>query len=311
MDRILQLASISSSLDAQLKARFDVIPLWEQGDPDGYLQAHADQFEVLVTNASAGANAQLQSKFPNLKLIVTRSVGYDQIDVDFARSKGIAVCNTPKVLNACVADCAMALMLDVVRQVSKADRFVRQGAWVRGAFPLTTSVSGKRLGILGLGQIGLEIKKRAEGFDLEIGYHNRHQREGEAAKYFNDPVALAEWADFLMVVVATSPSEPPLINQAALNALGKDGYLINVARGFIVDEPLLVRYLKEGRIAGAGLDVFAHEPNVPTELFELDTVVLSPHVASGTHETRAKMGQLVLDNIAAYLEGKPLITPIP
>jgi hydroxypyruvate reductase len=310
MDRVLQVASISDSLNNALKDQFNTVRLWEQEDPEAFINENADAFDVLVTNASTGADASLQARFPNLKLIVTRSVGYDQIDVAAAHSKSIEVCNTPGVLNACVADCAMALMLDVVRQVSLADRYVREGRWLQAAYPLTTRVTGKKLGILGLGQIGSEIAKRAAGFDMEIGYHNRREKPGLDARYFSDAVELAAWSDVLMVVVSSSPQESPLITAEVLDALGESGYLVNVARGFVVDEPVLVDYLSRGKIAGAGLDVFAAEPNVPDALLSLDNVVLSPHTASGTHETREAMSQLVLDNIAAYLEGRPLITPI-
>jgi hydroxypyruvate reductase len=310
MSRVLQIASVSQSLDDDLQSQFNTVRLWEQASPEAFLQQSADQFDVIVTNASTGASAELQAKFPNLKLIVTRSVGYDQIDVSAAQSRGIYVCNTPEVLNACVADCAVALMLDTVRQITAADRFVRKGKWLESAYPLTMRVSGKRLGILGLGQIGQEIAKRAAGFDMEIGYHNRNRKDGVAAEYFQSPVELAKWSDILMVVVSASPSAPALINAEVLDALGQQGYLVNVARGFVVDEPVLVEYLASGRIAGAGLDVYAKEPHVPQALIDLDNVVLSPHMASGTVETREAMCQLVLENVAAYLSGKPLLTPV-
>jgi len=262
--------------------------------------------------AGSGMDSATMDAAPDLKMISLVGVGYDRIDVDHARTRGIAVTNTPDVLTDDVADLAIGLMLAVARRLPAYDLYVRQGRWAaEGLPPLARRASGRRVGVLGLGRIGQAIAARAAPFASQIGYHSRYPKgEGAEYLYFDRPVALAAWADVLIVAVSGGPATAGLVDRRAIDALGPDGTLINVSRGSVVDEPELVAALQEGRLGFAGLDVFGHEPNVPTALLGLDNVVLLPHQGSATRETRQAMADLGLANLAAFFAGEPLLTPI-
>jgi len=236
-------------------------------------------------------------------------VGFDNIDVRAAHDRNIAVTNTPDVLTDDTADVALFLLLNCARRAVEADMFVRVGRWQSGAFPLSTSVSGKIVGIVGLGQIGSAIAKRAEAFNTKVFYHSRTQKD-VPYQYYSDLEEMAKDCDFLVLACAGGEETKGLIDLKILNALGSKGYLINIARGSVVNEEDLLIALRNRAIAGAGLDVFADEPNVPESMLSMDNVVLSPHVGSATLETRSKMGQLVVDNFLAHFDGKPLLTPV-
>jgi hydroxypyruvate reductase len=298
--RVLQNGRLLASLEATLAQRYDIHPLWREADPHGYLARDGAEFTGYVCSARQGADAAMMTALPNVRVISSFGVGLDAVDLDAARARGIAVGYTPDVLNDCVADTAMLLLLDVVRSGSASDRFVRRGGWLKGAFPLTTSVSHKRLGIVGLGRIGRAIARRAVGFDLEIRYHNRRPLADVPYGYVPSLLELARWADFLIVASAGGAQSRGLVSAEVLAALGPEGFLVNISRGTVVDEQALVRALAEKRIAGAGLDVYEDEPNVPSALLALDNVVLLPHVASATRETRQAMADLVLDNLASF-----------
>ncbi len=255
-------------------------------------------------------NAALLDAVPNARIVAHFGVGYDNVDVECARGKGVVVSNTPDVLTDCVADLAMGLVIDVARGVSAGDRYVRSGRWLKGPMPLATKVSGKRLGIVGLGRIGRAIAARAEGFDMEIRYHNRRQSPDAPYPFEHSLLELARWCDFLMVATSGGEATRGLISAAVIEALGPEGFLVNIARGSVVDEPALVTALAAKRIAGAALDVFADEPRVPEALLAMDNVVLTPHIASATTDTRAAMGQLVLDNLASFFETGRALTPV-
>lgn len=312
--RILQAGRLLPTLEARLAAAFDTVLLAEQADPAAFLAAHGAGFEGFVTSAGVGFTAATLAALPDLRVISSFGVGLDKLDLAAAKARGIAVGYTPEVLNDCVADLAMALLLDVARRVSEADRFVRRGAWTTpGAksFPLARKVSGAKLGIVGLGRIGQTIARRAGGFEMEIRYHSRRPVEG--VPWMHEPALLdlARWCDFLVVITAGGAGTRHLIDAAVLDALGPRGFLVNVARGSVVDEAALVRSLVERRIAGAGLDVFEHEPEVPAALLALDNVVLLPHIASGTEETRQAMADRVFDNLQGYFRDGRLVSPAP
>jgi hydroxypyruvate reductase len=231
------------------------------------------------------------------------------IDIDTARKRDIALGYTPDVLTDCVADTAFSLLLDVARRTSAADRFVRRGAWMQSAFPLATKVTGKRLGIVGLGRVGSAIARRAAGFEMAVRYHNPHPVEGSSWDYAHSITELAHWCDFL--VIAAAGSAGLLVTSEVIEALGPQGFLINIARGSVVDELALIQALRQGRLAGAGLDVYAREPQVPSALMDMEQVVLLPHIASATHETRAAMAKRVLANLDCFFAGKALLSPVP
>ncbi|OEO25430.1 hydroxyacid dehydrogenase [Pseudomonas sp. J237] len=307
---VLQVGALTERFNQRLADEYNVTALWQQTDPQAFLAQHGGEFEVVATSARFGCSAELLAQLPNVKAICSFGVGTDALAVDVARDRGIAVSNTPDVLNDCVADLAMGLIIDTARGMSAADRFVRDGSWLMGNFPLARSVTGKRLGIVGLGRIGQAVVKRASGFDMQVRYHNRRQVAGSPLTYEADLLALAEWADFLVLTCPGGAATHHLISAAELAALGRNGILINVARGSVVDQQALVSALSNGTLGGAGLDVFAEEPLVPSELLALDNVVLLPHVGSGTAETRLRMEELVLANMLEYARHGRLVTPL-
>ena len=308
--RVLQKGRLLPAMEKVLKEEFGAHMLANEPDADAFLKQRGGEFTALVTSARFGADDAMMAAMPALKAICSFGVGYDTIDIDAATRRGIAVSNTPNVLNDCVADIAFGLLIDVARGLSASDRFVRRGDWLRGAYPLQTRVSGKKLGILGLGRIGRVIAKRASGFDMEVRYHNRHRLADVPFQYANSAEELASWADFLMVASAGGADTHKLVSADVLEVLGPQGFLINISRGTVIDETALVDALVSKRIAGAGLDVFEHEPKVPEALFGLDNVVLLPHVASGTHETRQAMADLTLANLREFLTSGKLLTPV-
>jgi lactate dehydrogenase-like 2-hydroxyacid dehydrogenase len=310
--QIIQVGSLPPQLNATLH-ELGAVPLWQMTEHSqslAWLREHGSHARVVVTSARYGCTAAMIDALPQLEAVVSFGVGYDSIDVKAAHARGIQVSNTPDVLNDCVADLAFGLLLDTARGIAHGDRFVRAGKWTQGAFPLTTRVSGKKLGILGLGRIGEKVARRAMGFDMDIAYHNRQPRPGAPWRHEPDLKALAGWADFLVVTCVGAPETLGLVSREIIDALGPQGVLINVARGSVIDETALVDALREGRLGGAALDVFRDEPNVPPDLFRLDNVVLAPHMASGTHETRAAMAALVLDNLRAFLQTGKVSTPV-
>lgn len=306
---ILQNGRLLPALESRLAEEFDMHGLWNEADPQAFLQKHGERFAGLVTSAPVGAPAELIRALPKLEVISSFGVGFDKIDLDAAKRSGIRVGYTPDVLNDCVADLAFGLLIDAARGISAADRFVRKGGWLKERYPVTTRVSKKKLGIVGLGRIGQAIAKRASGFDMEIAYTNRTPAD-VPHRFESSLTALAAWADFLVVAVSGGPSTRGLISREVLAALGPSGFLVNVSRGTVVDEQALVEALASKTIAGAGLDVFENEPHVPPALLDLDNVVLLPHVASGTAETRKAMGDLVLANLHAYFSTGELVTPL-
>jgi lactate dehydrogenase-like 2-hydroxyacid dehydrogenase len=268
--------------------------------------------QAFVSHASAGkADAAMMDAAPNLKLIANWGVGYDRVDVEAAKERGVIVTNTPDVLTECCADQALALILASARRVAEGDRYVRAGNWVKlGNLDLGTRVNGARLGIVGLGRIGKAAARRAEAFNMRIAYYGRRKQDGVAHDYYDDPVKLAANSDFLLLTCPGGPETHHLVSDAVLDALGPDGFLINIARGSVVDEDALVRALRDHRIAGAGLDVFAKEPNVPDALLTMENVVVQPHQSSATVATRRDMDDLVVENVRLHFAGKPVRTPV-
>ena len=274
--------------------------------------APAPGIRAVSTNGGVGIDAATIDLMPDLEMIAVCAVGYDKVDVAHARKRGIALSYTPDVLTDDVADLALALMLAVFRKLPQQDAYVRRGDWAaKGPAPLTRKFSGSKVGILGLGRIGHAIARRVEPFGGDIAYHSRHARADVAYRYAASAAELAASVDVLVVATPGDASAHHLVDRTVLDALGPHGVLINIARGSVVDDDALVAALADGRLGGAGLDVFADEPHVPQALLDSDKVVLLPHQGSATVETRRAMGQLVIDNLAAHFAGQPLITPIP
>lgn len=310
---IVRVGPVNPTVAKALVDDYDALVLPEPGTGrEDFLAEHGESISVAVCSGKIGVDTELMRRLPNLEAIVNFGVGYDATDVAQANERNIPISNTPDVLTDCVADTALGLYLDTLRSLSAAERFVRAGTWATGAnFPLATRASGKRVGILGLGRIGAAIAKRLEAFGCEIHYHNRSEIAGSPYAYHPSAVALAEATDVLMVAAAGGPASAGLVDVTVLEAIGPKGFLINIARGSVVDEQALVSALQDGAIAGAGLDVFASEPHIPEELFALENVVLLPHLGSGTHETRADMAALTLDNLRSFIDSGKLVTPVP
>jgi lactate dehydrogenase-like 2-hydroxyacid dehydrogenase len=313
---LLQALALTPVLERGLAESYDVHKLPAPGaERAAYLAEHGARFDGLVTSAAHGADAGLIDALPKLRVISSFGVGLDKLALARAAERGIPVGYTPDVLNDCVADMGFALLLAIARRIGEGERFVRAGRWAAAAgtpastpFPLGRQVSHAKLGIVGLGRIGRTVAKRAGGFDMEVRYHGRKPQADAPWPYESSLLELARWSDFLVVITAGGAQTRHLVNAQVLDALGPQGYLVNVARGTVIDEAALVKALQEKRIAGAGLDVFEHEPHVPPELFALDNVVLMPHVASATVQTREAMAQRVLDNLAAFFRGEALIS---
>ncbi|BDU54981.1 2-hydroxyacid dehydrogenase [Limnohabitans sp. TEGF004] len=266
---------------------------------------------ALVGTGAAVVDKKLLSMLPNVKLIAICGVGYDGVDVVAAKEKGIVVTHTPGVLTDDVADLALGLVLSIGRRIPQADRFVRNGDWVNDTFPMTRKVTGARLGVVGMGRIGRAIAKRAAAFDMRIAYTGREAKADVPYAFYKTATALAAEVDYLVVAVPGGDGTKNLIGASVLQALGPKGYLINIARGSVVDQPVLVQALKGKAIAGAALDVFWDEPIVDPDLRRLPNVVLTPHIASATDETRQAMAALTLDNLQAFYERRALPTPVP
>lgn len=288
----------------------ELVKLWEAGDRDATLARVAPHVGAIAVGGHVKADAAFLRRFPELAIVANFGVGYDAIDAAWAGQHDIVVTNTPGVLDEEVADTALGLMLATVRQLPAAERHLRAGKWIDGAFPLSHTLRGRTLGILGLGRIGKAIAKRAEAFGLAIHYHGRNPQPGVAYPYHATLVGLAEACDILVVITPGGAETRNLVDAEVLKALGPTGILINVARGTVVDEQALIAALQSKTILGAGLDVFAEEPKVPQALLDLDHVVLLPHVGSASHHTRDAMGQLVVDNILAWQAGRPPLTPV-
>ena len=284
----------------QLEERFRLHTLpGDKTDANAILQEVGSTIRGLLTNAAQGAPEALLAALPNLEIISSSGVGTDALNVPIAEARGIRVETTPGVLTDDVADGAIALMLATTRRLMQAEHNVRAGRWLKG-LPLGNRMTGKRLGILGLGKIGQAVARRASAFDMPIAYHQRNRNPEVPYTYHDSVVSLAAASDFLVVIVPGGSATENLVDAQVLDALGPEGILVNVGRGSTVDQPELIRALQQDRIRAAGLDVLADEPYVPKALLALDNVVLTPHYASGTIETRLAMGQRVADNLLEY-----------
>ena len=295
---------------ATLQSEFTAHLLAEAADRAAFLKQHANTVKGVATFGPMTVDGKFMDALPKLEIISNFGVGVDAINLDDAKKRGIIVTNTPDVLNEAVADTALALVLNTVRRFPHSEQHLRAGNWAsRGPYPLTTDAGNKVLGILGLGRIGEAIAKRAIACNMQIRYHNRRKKD-VPYPYDPDPVTQAKNSDVLMVVTPGGPDTNKLVNAKVLDALGPQGFLVNIARGSVIDEPVLLRYLQEKRIAGAGLDVFADEPRVPPEFFTLENAVLFPHVGSATVETRKAMGDLQIENLRLHFAGKPVKTRV-
>ncbi len=303
---VLQMASIYGPMQSLLEKDYVVVNYNDATD----FAALASHCEIVVTTGGRGIDAAVMQKLPKLKLVACFGVGVDAIDLKYCKANGVLVSNTPDVLTEEVADLALALLLSSIRRIPQGDQFVRQGKWLKGGMPLTLSLQGMKIGIVGMGRIGQAIAKRCVAFNTTVAYQGPRKKADISYQYFDQVEALAQWADVLIAACPGGAATLKVVSRAALKALGPAGTFVNIARGSVVDQEALVELLTSAELGAAGLDVFNDEPKVPAELWALDNVVLMPHVGSATHATRAAMGQLTLDNVKAFAEGRTLLTPV-
>ena len=288
---------------------FNTFKSYEQENSEKFIESLKDKIDAIAVMGGTKVSSELIKKLPNLKIIANYGVGYDAVDVEQATLHNVKVTNTPDVLNDEVADTAVALTLCVYKNISSANNFLLEKKWLKSEFPLSKKFSGTKFGILGMGRIGKTIAKRIEAFNCEICYHSRNEKDVKY-KYFPKLEELAEYVDTLCVITPGGEETKHLVNSNILQKLGKNGFLINIARGSVIDQQALIHALQNKIICGAGLDVFENEPNVPDDLMNLDNVILTPHIGSATVETRYDMGKLVYDNVVQMLTKKSTISPV-
>lgn len=306
LPQVLLVAPVMDALQTELDAHYQVIRWYEQTDTAALLAACADTITAVVTRGDVGISRELLEQLPHVGMIAVFGVGTDAIDMAYARQRHIRVGITAGVLTDDVADLAMGLLLAASRRLIQGDRFVREGRWENSALPLATKVSGKRIGIFGMGNIGQAIARRARGFDMSILYTSRQRNDALDYHWCADLQTLAKESDFLVVAASGSAENKGIINSQVFDSMPQHSWLINIARGNLVDEKALIAALQHQQIAGAALDVFENEPHVPPAFFEMDNVLLQPHVASGTVETRQAMSDSVLANLAAFFDQREI-----
>ncbi len=307
---IVQTGPLMPYIRDQLLAHFDVYDLWTAPEAAGFLAPLANRIRGIAVGGHAPVGAALFDALPGVEIAAGFGVGYDHIDAAEAGRRGLLVTNTPDVLTEEVADLTIGLIVSTVRQLPQVDRYLRAGKWLERPYPLTASLRGRRVGIVGLGRIGKAVARRLEAFGLSIAYHGRSRQPDVSYRYYPRLVAMAEDVDLLVNVAPGGLATKGMINLEVLRALGPDGILINVGRGSVVDERDLITALEEKSILSAGLDVFEDEPRVPAELIAMDHIVLLPHVGSASVKTREAMGQLMVDNLVSWFAGKGPVTPV-
>ncbi|MEM0946075.1 MAG: 2-hydroxyacid dehydrogenase [Pseudomonadota bacterium] len=309
---VLQVGAYPDWDQEQLDQNFDMKRFFEADDKDAFLSEHGPNVRAIATRGELGADAAMISACPNCQLISIYGVGYDAVDLNACRKQGIHVTNTPDVLTGDVADLGVTMMLCLARGVIGADAWVRDGSWnTKGLYPVKRRAFGRKAGVLGLGRIGFEVAKRLEGFDMDIAYSDIEEKPyGADWTYVADPVDLAKHSEFLFVTLAASASTRHIVDAEMIAAVGADGMIINISRASNIDENALIVALESGDLGSAALDVFEGEPDIDPRFLALGNVLLQPHHASGTVETRKAMGQLVCENLSAHFQGEPLITPV-
>lgn len=301
---------LANDMGEKLEQQFDIIRLWKEKDPEAVLRERSADIVGVASTFSVSISKAFIEALPNLEIIAQFAVGTDNIDLQAAAARGVVVTNTPDVVTDDTADTALALVLAVSRRICEADLYVRVGKWMNGNLPLGVSLKNKVAGIVGMGRIGQAIAARCEAFGMKIVYQGPRKKDGIPYPYEQDLQKLAEISDYLILACPGGASTRHMVHGPILEALGPQGYLINISRGSVVDEESLVKALQNKVIAGAGLDVFEHEPKVPDALIKMDNVVLLPHIGTATVETRAIMGRLVIQNLLAHFNGDPLLTPV-
>ena len=307
---LLVLCPLQDAYMQQLRAAYDVVLAGDDASRREAIATQGARIRAVLTIGTIGLTAQEIAAMPALQVVHTLGVGYELVDVDAARARGVALANAAGSNETCVADHAFGLLLAAVRGIVQLDVGVRKGLWRDQLQVYTPTVSGKRIGIVGMGGIGKQIAKRAAGFDMPVGYHARSRKAELPFDYFDSPRALAQWCDYLVIATPGGAATRHLVNAEVLDALGPQGTLVNIARGSVVDTAALATALRAGRIASAGIDVYESEPAPPAELLDLPNVVITPHIAGRSPEAVQASVTLVLQNLAAFFNGRPMLTPL-
>lgn len=308
---LLQTGPLPPFAEEQIDKLFSVHRLHKASDRDAMLKEIAPRIRAVASFGAVPVTADFMQRLPKLEIVGSMGVGYDSVDAKWAGEHGIVVTNTPGVLDEEVADTTLALLINTVRQIPQSERYLRAGKWLEKPFPLSPTLRGRTIGIIGMGRIGKAIARRVEAMDLKVVYHSRRPAAGVSYRHYPKLVDMARDADVLIAIVPGGAETKHMVNREVLEALGPEGVFINVARGSVVDEQALIEALRNKKIYSAGLDVFAEEPRVPPELIAMDHVVLVPHVGSASVHTRRAMAQLVVDNLKSWSEGKGPLTPVP
>lgn len=294
---------------ATLGASYDLVYAPNADSRAQAVAQHGERVRAVLTNGTTGLSAVEIDRMPQLEFVSALGAGYENIAIDHARARGIALCNGAGVNADCVADHALALLLGAVRAIVQYDAACRAGVW-RDDLPMRPTVTGRKLGVVGYGHIGAKVARRAAGFDMEVGYHNRKPREGAQARYFDTLMALAQWSDYLVIATPGGPQTKHLVDRAVLEALGPQGFLVNVSRGSVVDTAALAAALEAGTLGGAGLDVYEGEPKPPAALIGLKNIVLTPHTAGTSPDVRNATVRHFAENARRHFAGEPLLTPL-
>jgi len=308
---VLAVFNLGDHVTERLARHFTVHRLWTATDPEAMLRDLAPRIQAVFMTNMHGATAAFMDKLPNLRIISSFGAGYERIDIAAAKARGIMVTNVQATNCGCVADSAIGLMIAAQRQIAAADRFVRSGGWLtQRLYDTTPRVYGRRMGIIGLGAIGREIARRAEAFDMEIGYHNRRRRDDVPYYFESSVLKLAEWADVLVAACPLNSETRGIVNRDVLKALGPEGVFVNIARGGVADEKALIEALRNRTIRAAGLDVYENEPDIDPAFFTLENAVLTPHCAGITIDSALDSAEVVIANLKAFFAGRPPITRV-
>lgn len=306
-EEILQTHKLHDRCEKALAERFIMHKLHTAADKDALIREIGGRVRAV---AGGNVNGELMDKLPKLEIIANFGVGYDSIDTKAAKARNIRVTNTPNVLNDAVAELTIGMMIALARRIPQADQFVRQGKWAKVGYRLQSELTGKTVGILGLGRIGKEIANRAQAMKMRVVYHGRKKQADEPYVFYDNLTDMARDSDWLVLIAPGGKGTEKIVSREVLEALGPEGFIVNVARGTLIDEAAMLDMLKNWKIAGAALDVFEKEPAMDPAFWELDNVVLSPHQGSATHQTRDKMGDLVVANLVAHFDGEPLLSAV-
>ena len=305
VNSVLQVGHFPELMQAEIDRRFT--PTYH---PDPQAPAPAGHFQAILLRSNTKLPEALVKQMPSIRMVATCGVGYDNLPLPYLKEHGIKASNTPGVLNDAVCELAIGMMLGILRRIPESEAFVKSRAWSKAPFKLATTLAGKKVGIVGMGRIGQDLAKRLEPFKVEIAYSGPSPKQVPYT-YYQNVKDLAQNSDVLFLACPATPDTDKMVDAQVLEALGPTGFLVNIARGSVVDESALLYALQHKKIAGAALDVFENEPNPNPSFLTLDNVLLTPHIGSATTETRIAMTNLAVDNLEAFFAKQALLSEVP